>query len=160
MKIKKVVDERQELELLKIEHVVFWIVFWGLFVSFIVQSMFMDVPFQQYLPEFVIFMVCCVGVIVGSVRKGQWDFYTRPTTKTYVITAAIGSAAFGLIFGVAQYLRSDYFKDQILMLVLITVIMIVSIFIAIFALSALMGKMVKKKREKLAQEYSDDDGEA
>ena len=156
MRIKKVVDERQELELLKIEHVVFWIMFWGLFVSFIVQSMFMDVPFRQYLPEFVIFMVSCVGVIIGSVKKGQWDFYTRPTMKTYVITAAVGALGFGIINGVARYLRLEFFKDKIPMLILTTVIMMVFIFAAVFVLSVLVGNMVKKKREKLARQYDDE----
>lgn len=159
MRIKKIVDERQELELLKIEHVVYWIVFWGLFISLIIQSMFMDVPFQQYLPEFVIFMVSCVGILIGSVRKGQWDFYTRPTMKTYVITAAVGSLVFGIINGVARYLRLEFFKDKILMLVLTTVIMMVFLFAAIFVLSVLVGNMVKKKRERLAKEYGDDEDE-
>jgi len=158
-RFKKVVDERQELELLRIEHVVFWIMFWGLFISFIVQSMFMDVPFRQYLPEFVIFMVSCVGVIIGSVKKGQWDFYTRPTMKTYVLTSLIGSVAFGIIFGIAQYVRTEFYEDKILVLVLTTVIMMAVIFAAIFALSALVGHMVKKKQERLADAYGDDEDE-
>lgn len=157
MKIRKVVDERQERELLTIEHVVFWIVFGGLLISVVVQTMFMEVPFQQVLPELVIFMVCCVGVLVGCVKKGQWDFWTQPTVKTYAVTAAIGSMVFGLIFGVSLYVRdTGNWEGHIWLLILVTVVNIMFMFGVIFALSAIFGEMVNKKRRKLADAYEDE----
>lgn len=157
-RIKKVVDERQELELLRIEHMVFWIVFWLLLASVIVQTMFMDVPFFQVLPEFAIFMVCCVGFLIGAVKKGQWDFYTRPTVKTYVLTSLIGSAVFGILFGISVYVRDPGSWDgHIWLIVLLTGAMIVFLFALIFALSALVGHMVKKKQERLADTYGKDE---
>jgi CDP-diglyceride synthetase len=155
---KKVVDERQELEILKIEHVVFWIVFWLLLVSIIVQTMFTDaVQFTQVLPELVIFMFCCVGLLAGCIRKGQWDFWTRPTIKTYVLTAVTGSVVFGVIYGVSLYVRdTGTWQDHMSQLALLTVFMIAFLFAAIFVLSVIIGSMVKKKQEKLAKKYEDE----
>jgi len=156
-RMKKVVDERQEQELLKIEHIVFWIAFWALFVSYIVQAVFMDVPFQQYLPELVIFLICCVGILIGCVKKGQWGFFTRPTPKTYVISSAVGSVVFGLIYGIGMYTQYDAWHDQIGLLILTAAILTVFMFAVMYAVSAWVGRMVKNKQKKLADQYSDDE---
>lgn len=49
-RIKKIIDEREELELLRIEHICFWLLFWGLFLSIMVQSFLMNAPFVQFAP--------------------------------------------------------------------------------------------------------------
>jgi len=155
VKIKKIVDERQELEMLKIEHVCFWIVFWGLCISIIVQSLFMEAPFKQFAAEWIVFMVACVGVLIGFVKKGQWDYYTKPTMKTYLLTSLIGSLAFSIIFAIAKY---KYFNEYILtVLVPLTMVIAIFLFILIFAVSFFIGKMVISKQDKLEKEFSDEE---
>jgi hypothetical protein len=156
-KIKKIVDERQELELLKIEHVCFWIAFWALCISIIVQSIILEVPFKQFAAEWITFMIMCVGVLIGSVKKGVWDYYTEPSMKTYLFASLSGSAVFAVLFAISKYANNDYFKDAIGMLLLITLILFIAIFIAIFALSAIMGKLVQRKRKLYEQQYGSDE---
>ncbi|MEN6391217.1 MAG: DUF6773 family protein [Syntrophomonas sp.] len=155
---KKVVDERQELELLKIEHYGFWILFWGLCISTIVQVIVMDAPFKQVAAEFSILMVGSIGILVGCVMKGQWDYYTMPNTKTYILTGGIGATIFCLIFAIAKYAKSEYYHNNVNELFVTTMVNFALLFASIFITTAIVGKLVEKKREKLAREYGDKDG--
>jgi hypothetical protein len=156
-KIKKIVDERQELELLKIEHICFWIVFWALCISIIVQSIILEVSFRQFAAEWIVFMIMCTGVLIGCVKKGVWDYYTEPSMKTYLFTSLAGSAVFSVLFAISKYVNNDYLKDDISMLLLITLILFIAIFIAIFTLSAIIGKLVQRKRKLYEQQYGSDE---
>ena len=158
-KFKKVVDERQELELYKIEHVCFWILFWLLLGSIIVQSMILNAPFSQWGFEWSIFMVGCIGVIVGCYKKGQWDFYSKPTTKNYLIYSLIGSGAFAVIYAITMYINNPYFKDNLLALGALTAFIFVLLFTLIFAALFITGTLVKKRQKKLEDEFTDDDNE-
>ena len=156
-KFKKVVDERQELELYKIEHVCFWIVFWLLLGSIIVQSMFLNAPFSQWGFEWTIFMISCGGVMVGCYKKGQWDFYSKPTTKNYLIYSLIGSGAFAVICTITMYMNHDYFKDNLLALGTMTAFIFAMLFALIFVALFVSGTLVKKRQKKLEEQFSDDD---
>ena len=156
-KFKKVVDERQELELYKIEHVCFWIVFWLLLGSIIVQSMFLNAPFSQGGIEWAVFMISCGGVMVGCYKKGQWDFYSKPTTKNYLIYSLIGSGAFSVIYTITMYMNHDYFKDNLLALGTMTAFIFAMLFALIFVALFVSGTLVKKRQKKLEEQFSDDD---
>ena len=156
-KFKKVVDERQELELYKIEHVCFWIVFWLLLGSIIVQSMFLNAPFSQWGFEWAVFMISCGGVMVGCYKKGQWDFYSKPTTKNYLIYSLIGSGAFAVIYTITMYMKHDYFKDNLLALGTMTAFIFAMLFALIFVALFVSGTLVKKRQKKLEEQFSDDD---
>ena len=156
-KFKKVVDERQELELYKIEHVRFWIVFWLLLGSIIVQSMFLNAPFSQWGFEWAVFMISCGGVMVGCYKKGQWDFYSKPTTKNYLIYSLIGSGAFAVIYTITMYMNHDYFKDNLLALGTMTAFIFAMLFALIFVALFVSGTLVKKRQKKLEEQFSDDD---
>lgn len=154
---KKVVDERQELELLQIEHFCFWIVFWGLCISIVVQLSFMGAPFKQVAAEFFILMAGSIGILVGCVKKGQWDYYTMPNTKTYIVTGGIGATIFCLIFAIAKYTKSEYYRNDMNELFVTTIILFIFMFAVIFIATAVVGKLVQKKREQLDKEYTDND---
>jgi len=156
-KMKKVVDERQELELFKIEHVCFWIVFWLLLGSIIVQSMFLNAPFSQWGFEWSIFMISCGGVMVGCYKKGQWDFYSKPTTKNYLIYSLIGAGAFAIIYAINMYLNNAYLKDDLLVIGALTAFIFALLFALIFVALFVTGTLVKKRQKKLENQYSDDD---
>ncbi len=156
-KIKKVVDERQELELFKIEHVCFWIIFWLLLGSIIVQSMFLNAPFSQWGFEWAIFMIGCGGVMIGCYKKGQWDFYSHPTTKSYLIYSLIGSGAFAVIYAITMHLNHAYLKDNLLALGALTAFIFAMLFALIFVALFVTGTLVKKRQNKLENQFSDDD---
>lgn len=155
-KFKKIVDERQEMELYKIEHVCFWLVFWLLLGSIIIQSMFLNAPFTQWAFEWAVFMICCVGVIIGCYKKGQWDYYSKPTTKNYLIYSLIGSGAFAVIYAITMFMNNDYLKDYLLGLGLLTAFIFALMFALIFVALFITGTLVKKRQKKLEAEFSDD----
>lgn len=155
-KFKKVVDERQEMELYKIEHVCFWLVLWLLLGSIIIQSMFLNAPFSQWGFEWVILMICCGGVTVGYYKKGQWDYYSKPTTKNYLIYSLIGSGGFAVIYAITMFINNDYFKDDLLVLALLTAIIFAFLFALIFAALFITGTLVKNRQKKLEDEFNDD----
>lgn len=156
---KKVVDERQELELLQIEHLCFWITFWSLCISIIVQVIFMKASFAQIEAEIVILFIASVSLIAGCIKKGQWDYYTKPTLKTYTITGGIGATVLCIIFTIEQYTKFRHHSSNLGQLLVSIIILFIFTFTVIFAVTAIMGKVVKKKREKLDKEYSDNNQE-
>ena len=102
-------------------------------------------------------MVGCIGVIVGCCKKGQWDFYSKPTTKNYLIYSLIGSGAFALIYAITMYLNSPYFKGNLLALSALTVFIFAMLFALIFAALFITGSLVKKRQKQLEDEFRDDD---
>lgn len=156
-KFKKVIDERQEMELYKIEHVCFWIVFWLLLGSIMIQTMVLNAPFSQWGFEWAIFMICCGGVLVGCYRKGQWDYYSKPTTKNYLIFSLIGAGVFAVIYAITNYMNNDFFKNDPGILFLLTLFMFALLFAFIFVALLISGTLVKKRQKKLEDEFKDDD---
>ncbi|AFA47591.1 DUF6773 family protein [Acetobacterium woodii] len=156
-KFKKVIDERQEMELYKVEHIWFWIVFWLLLGSIIIQAFFLNAPFSQWGFEWFIFMICCIGSFIGYYRKGQWDYYSKPSVKSYLLYSLIGSGIFAIIVAISLALNNDYLKNDLLVLVFMTLFIFVMLFIIMFVVFFISGSMIKKRQQKLADEFTDND---
>jgi membrane protein DedA with SNARE-associated domain len=155
-KFKKVIDERQEMELYKIEHLAFWVVYWLLLGAIIIQATFMGAPFIEWAFEWFIFMIASVATLIGCYKKGQWDYYTKPTVKTYLFYSLAGSAIFTVVYTIASYFNNDYLKNDLLALFMIALVLFVFLFMIIFALLAAFGLMTKKRQAKLAQEFDEE----
>lgn len=151
-KIKKLVDERQELEILRIEHFGFWLMFWLLFASLIIQTE-MGVPLKQYGIELGIFMVGCICTLIAYLRKGIWDYYTKPCVKTYLLYSSVFTIIFGALFGVTKYATMSYFRNNIQSLMIAIVIFCVFIFILLFITLYLLGMYTIKRQKQLEKKY-------
>jgi hypothetical protein len=151
-KIRKIIDERQELEMLKIEHLGFWIMFWLLFASIIVKTT-MGMSFKQFGVEFGIFMIGCIFTLIGYLHKGTWDAYTKPCIKTYLLYSIAGTIIVGILFGVTRYLTMDYFRNNIQHLIIATFIFSLSLFILIFIVLYLTGQYAIKRQKQLEKKY-------
>lgn len=153
-KFKKIVDERQELEMLRVEHFGFWLMFWLLFASIMIQTG-MGASFKEFGFEFGVFMVACIFSLISYLRKGVWDYYTKPCVKTYLLYSIVSTIIFGGIFGVIKYITIDYFKNNMKYLIISVGIYSVFIFILVFITLYLMGNYVIKKRKQLEEEYEE-----
>ncbi len=80
---KKVVDEREEMEMMRVEHVMFWLVFWALLISIFVQLLGMKATFRQVSGEWTVFMLMAVGTTNGEGRGGPFVYTTPPGWKTF-----------------------------------------------------------------------------
>ena len=61
--MKKIVDERQELELLKIERAGFYVLFFALASDISAKTLFFQVPFRALIGENVAFLAGCVTIL-------------------------------------------------------------------------------------------------
>lgn len=155
-KFKKVIDERQKMEMYKVEHIWFWIVFWLLLGSLIIQAFFLSAPFSQWGFEWFIFMICCIGSFIGYYRQGQWDYYSKPSVKSYLLYSLIGSGLFAIVCAISLALNNDYLKNDLLILFFLTLFIFVLLFVIMFVALFISGSMVKKRQQKLGDEYNDD----
>lgn len=154
-KLKKVVDERQELELLKIEKMGFWSMYWMLLASFLYQEMFLEAPFSQWAGEFVVFMAASVYVLIACMRKGQWDYYSQPTMKGYFMYSLIGSGIFTIVVGASKYMKYAAVKEHIWSVGLPIVGLLFSFtFILMFVSLAGFGHLTKIRRAQLEKAYA------
>lgn len=152
---KKQVDERQEMDLLRVEHYGFWFMYWMLLAALLVQGIFMDGGGRLAAGEWVVFMAASIFVLTGCIRKGVWSFRARkvPGTRSFLIysciTAVLVGLPFGILFGVKWY-RKD--AEGILATVIVHVLVI---FIVSFAAFCLVGNLTRKREAFLAGEDSD-----
>lgn len=154
--LQKQVDERQELELLKAEHTAYWVTFWLLFAAITVEQFILEVPFEQLIAEWCIFMISCIVLCVGCVRKGLWCFQTKkvPGVKAYVLYSLAG-AAMGVVFGIITVVKFEI-KD---IPVILAIIGLDAFFIfgACFVLFLIVGGMAKSREKKLEEKAIEDD---
>ena len=66
--MKKIIDERQELEMMKVERTGFWIMWGVLLLSLLVQSLFLGAGPKQIAGENISFLVGCLIVVIGCVK--------------------------------------------------------------------------------------------
>lgn len=157
-RIKKITDEREELELLRIEHIGFWFLFWGLFISVLVQAFFMKVTLRQIAPEWILFMLSCLIIGIGCLRKGLWDYYTTPSLKTYFLFSLASAVVVGTLFGIAKWNTYEVFRENIFGMLLPAVLIFAgSIFVLTFGALYVTGKLTLQRRRKLAEKYGEDE---
>ena len=155
--MKKIVDERQERELLKVEHYGFYVMFWTLLAVIVYQVVFMDNGITRVFGETVVLLIGAIVVLIGCIKKGVWCYSSEPTIKNYLIYDVLFTILYGGIFAVEKYAHSDYFKINIKMLIISTGIYSVFMFALMFAVLFICGYFVKKRRKKLEDEFKDDD---
>ena len=84
-------------------------------------------------------------------KRGLWNYSSKPGLKNYLLSSLIGALIFGLMF-LASLLYRDIPHAGYAAL-----IFAISIFILMFATLAAIGEYTKKKQAKLDQEYEDED---
>lgn len=154
---EKKVDERQELELLKVEHAGFWSVYWMLLTSVMIQCVVMNKGLAEVLPEFLIFMVASVIIIVGCARKGLWSYQSRkvPGVKSYLLYSAITSVLAGLFFGIVNTIK--WTEGDIKTIVISVVLHMIVFFVMTFVAFLIVGGIAKKREAKLAEAHFEDE---
>lgn len=153
-KVKKVVDERQELEMLRVEHFGFWIMFWLLFASIIIQTG-MGASFKQFGVEWGVFMIGCICTSISYLRRGLWDYYTKPCIKTYLLYSIAFTIIVGVLFGVIKHATVDYYRSNIQDLMISIGIFSVAIFAFVFITMYLTGQYTIKNQKQLEKKYEE-----
>lgn len=106
---KSKLDEMQTQKLLAINSRGFWGTWAALLIAIMVQAA-MDVPAEQYMAEWVIFMLMCVYGLEEYLRNGIWTtFDTKPNAKTNVLWSLLAGAAI-TVFYLVRNSRQDWWQ--------------------------------------------------
>ncbi|MEY8325150.1 DUF6773 family protein [Lachnospiraceae bacterium 54-11] len=156
---EKKVDERQERDIMEVEHIGFWSMYYMLLAAIIIQAFFIEDGGKHLVGEFVVFMAASVIVVVGWIRKGVWTYQSRkvPGVKAYLRYSIITMLVFGLPFGIYNGIRA---KRDWSSIAADTAITMLYIFIVCFVTFMILGTITKKREEKLAsQTYEENEDE-
>lgn len=152
---KNVVDERERMEMYKVEHYMFWFAFWALLVSIFGQLIFMKASFGQIAGEWTVFMLMAVGTVIGEFRGGHYDYISSPGWRSYLAYSVGGTAAFVLLILLNGMLRGYY--DSIGDMALAVSVSGGIMFVLLYVSLSIGGALVKKRRKKLEEEFDDED---
>lgn len=154
---KEIMDERQQLEVYRIEHVCFWIMFWALFAGVIIESYIMGAGWGQMAVEWIALVVGAIGTVIGCVKKGQWGCTFHPSMKNYILISLFASLAMGIILIIGKYYQYENVRDDIGMLLAMGGIFAASMFVLLFIAFVIVGGLIKRKEKKLADEFTEDE---
>ncbi|MDE6202152.1 MAG: hypothetical protein K2O16_17250 [Lachnospiraceae bacterium] len=152
---KKQVDERQEKDILWVEHYGFWFMYWMLLAILLVQGICMDGGARLAAGEWIVFVTTSIFVLVGWIRKGVWSFQAKkvPGVKNFLIYSCISTVLIGMPFGILSGIRWHK-GDAGAVLVTVIVYMLI-IFIISFAMFWVVGSLTRKREAFLAGQDSD-----
>ena len=153
--LEKKVDERQERDIMEVEHIGFWAMYYMLLAAIIIQAFFIEDGGKHLVGEFVVFMVTSVIVLAGWMRKGVWTYQSRkvPGVKAYLRYSIITMLVFGLPFGIVTGIKAGSDWNSI---AADTAITMLYIFIVCFVGFMIIGTITKKREEKLASQECDE----
>lgn len=154
----KKVDERQEMDLLKVEHYSFYLMYFLLLIEMIIQGVILDGG-DKIFGEWIVFMIVSVFALVGWIRKGVWSYQYRkvPGIKSYLLWS-LAAGVVGGILGFCNGMKWNSGNIQSLMVnVLCTAIGTSVLAFVLFLIGGGITKMREKKLEKEATEDEEDE---
>jgi hypothetical protein len=110
-----VLDEREMMEMYRIEHAGLWAMY-GLLCAAVVVQMLLGAPLTQMAGELGVLLLVSVGMIFAYARKGIWDAHSRPGKRgnaaysaacaagvALIVTAIRSSFLWGVVSGAAMF---------------------------------------------------------
>lgn len=155
---KNILDERQEKEMLIIEHRACVFMYSGLAFDCVIGIVTgnLHLSFSIMIG---IFFFSCIYIASSSMRKGIWDRYLRPNHKTNLVISLLSTGIVfllliaGLLFRImneGEPIISNFRK--IFPILLFSAFF----FIFVFALISILSSLTIKKQRKLDEEYCND----
>lgn len=88
LRTKSVLDERETLEMYRIEHRGLWAMYLLLCAAVVVQLLF-GAGAAQLAGEVAVIAVTSVGLIIAYARRGIWDAHARPSVRGNLAYSAL-----------------------------------------------------------------------
>ena len=148
MSKKNKLDEFQEQKLLKIESRGFWIMYWALLSTMIVQRVMRmgTKDFFHYIgAEWIVFMCISIYMVGCCLKNGIWERKFEPSIKTNAIISLVSSTISGIIFFITIYFKFNSLSNSIKVGILIFII----VFVATFGILSILAIIYKKRVENL-----------
>ncbi|GEP65047.1 DUF6773 family protein [Clostridium beijerinckii] len=150
--MNKKIDERQQQEFYKCEHMAFHIMFSVSVIVIVIQMLFMKAAFQQVLGETVILACGGISMILSCLKSGLWSYNNNePSVKSNLIYSIICSVVATLLFAIIIYTRAG------IKVMTPTIIggFFGGIFILGFIVLTLLGQVSKNTKKKIENKYKD-----
>lgn len=157
--LEKKVDERQEIELMKVERTGFWVMYFMLFAIIVIDWILKLNFLNPMLGIWLTFMVGSLIIIIGCGRKGLWDYQNRtvPGMKAW-LTYSLIAGFICMIIGLIQGLRLP--DSDILTVIICMAGYGIGTFVITFVAFAIFGSITKKREAQLeSMSYEEDDDE-
>jgi len=150
---RKVVDERQELEMMRVESVGFRVLIFGLAGSIMIQLLFFNIAPRDVLSEVIVLFIGAGIIAVCSIWRGLWSKYSKPRLKSYVINSIAVGFAYGVVVVFVRIQHELSFGE----LAQIFVVSFLGFTVFMFVIYALLGTITKMRSKKLEQEHGEDE---
>ena len=147
--IKKGLDELQKQILSRIESRGFWIAFWGSLILLIVQMIFAN-NIISVISSWLLFMVLAIYEAVSCLKAGIWNSSLYISKKNTFISSVIA-----ICMGVFQFILVSQRGESTYKTIIVLVSVIAVTFFLCFSAIIIIGKAVKKRRDKLDAEPDD-----
>ena len=144
-KMKNNLDERQELELLRIEHNGCWLAVWGLLIVMLIQLLTGIDGARNLVGEWAVFMCLALYLTIACIKNGIWDRKLRPTFQTNLIASTIAAVITGVIWFLISY--KNYHK--LVGAIATGIIMFLCIEVLCFLALTITSKLYKTRLQKL-----------
>lgn len=151
-KMKSNLDERQEMQLLQIEHRGYWLAFLGLLISLLIQTGIGVDGFRTIAGEFIVFMLLAIYMVIACIKNGIWDRKLKPTKKTNILASIIA----GIIVAVFYFAITYYRYHKVYGSMATAIIMFVSTMILCYILLSLSIKLYQRSVNKIERAIEDD----
>ena len=101
-KMNNNLDERQEQALSKIAEKGFWLLFWGMFASIILQFV-LKCEVKSILINLAVFVLVSIYFVFRCTKAGIWDRYLKPNFLTNLIISIITGGFVSLLITYIAY---------------------------------------------------------
>ena len=141
---KNNLDEMQDQKLLKLEEYGFWVMFWALVLSIVIQ-LITGGPVRQVLGESIVLLIGSVYILVNSLKNGLWTRASTPTRKGNALASIIPAALIGAIH-IFKMTQSNRIETRSL---LITAAIVVAVYVGCFVILEVLRLAYDKRRAAL-----------
>ena len=137
-------DEMQDQKLLKLEEYGFWIMFWGLAVSIVVQ-LIIGSTIKEVLGELIIFFLGSIYISATTLKNGLWTRTSTPSRKGNAAVSIIPAVIIGVINGIKMIQNNKTDANSLLF----TAAIIVAVYAGCFILLEVFRITYSKRRAAL-----------
>lgn len=110
---KTILDERQELKLLHIEHYGCWLAYWGLVAVIFIQNTLDKGNLKHLFGELIVLFILSLYLCISCIKNGIWDRKSKPTVKTNVMISTIAAMILGILWFFKSYYNYHNFSGSI-----------------------------------------------
>ncbi len=103
-------DEMQDQKLLKLEEYGFWVMFWALFLSIVIQ-LISGGTIREVLGEIIVLLLGSVYIAAATLKNGLWTRTSIPTRKGNAL-ASIVPAAFICAIHIFKMIQSNRMETK------------------------------------------------